>query len=218
MFVGFATVDRMVRGVTAEPELIDGRHARRERGRAAVIDAVFELVHEGRVPPPVEEVAERAGVSASSIFRYFDGLEDMQHQALATFRDRFGHLFDIAPTPDASRPARIAAFVDARIELYATVGVAMSLSRLRALEHPPMAAATAEQRQASAEQVAAQFDPVLAPLPRARRADVVAIIDSLTSPEGWNIMRRSHDRTPRQIKRAWTLAITAVLADTEATP
>ena len=54
----------------------DGRHARRARNRAAVIEAVYELVKSGKVPPSVDDVASEAGVSVSSIFRIFDGLPD----------------------------------------------------------------------------------------------------------------------------------------------
>ena len=36
---------------------IDGRRARRERSRVAVIDAVFTLVRNGKVPPIAEDVA-----------------------------------------------------------------------------------------------------------------------------------------------------------------
>ena len=60
---------------------IDGRRARRERGRSAVIDAAFALAEEGKIPLTTELVAERSGVSAASIFRYFDGLDDLQYQA-----------------------------------------------------------------------------------------------------------------------------------------
>ncbi len=202
----------MVRGGTAEPELVDGRRARRERGRSAVIDAVFELLQEGRIPPPVEEVADRAQVSPSTVFRYFDGLEDMQHQALTRFRERFGHLFDI-PTGAATPHERIAQFVDARLTLYEKVGTIMLVSRLRALDHEPLAIATIEQNARLANQAAEHFDAELDAVTPARRTDLIAVIDSLTGPEAWDTMRRSHQRTSRQIKRAWCDALAQLVPD-----
>jgi Bacterial regulatory proteins, tetR family len=76
-------------------ENVDGRHARRERGRLAVIDAMLILVSEGHVPPTVEQLAERAGVSAASVFRYFDTLEDLRQATTGVFFKRNPHLFEI---------------------------------------------------------------------------------------------------------------------------
>jgi hypothetical protein len=44
---------------TEELTRVDGRTARRERNRAAVIDALFSLIDEGHVPPSTDEIAER---------------------------------------------------------------------------------------------------------------------------------------------------------------
>ncbi len=212
----FDMVAAMVRGAAAEPELIDGRRARRERNRASVIDAVFEILQEGRVPPPIDEVATRAGVSASTIFRYFDGLEDMQHQAFLRFRERFGHLLQISSIADSPLADRVIAFVDARSELYESAGAIMALGRLRALDHAPLAAAADEQRSALAAQVRICFAPEVDAMTPARRADLVALIDTLASPDSWDVMRRTHERTPRQIRRTWIHAIDELLAGTEA--
>jgi AcrR family transcriptional regulator len=151
-------------------------------------------------------------VSASTIFRYFDGLEDMQHQALARFRERFGHLFHIPNDDAATHRERIARFVEARLTLYERVGTIMLVSRLRALDHEPLAIAATEQSERLANQAADYFAPVLDAVSPARRADLVALIDSLTAPEAWDTMRRTHKRSARQIKRAWCDALADLLA------
>src|SRR5690606_23355552 len=66
--VAFSTVARARRlgAMSTErstPETYDGRRARRERGRQAVIDATLDLFLEGGERPTSEEVAARAGVS-----------------------------------------------------------------------------------------------------------------------------------------------------------
>ena len=61
----------------------DGRRLRRERNRDAVVQAVLELVREGELAPGVEAVAARAGLSARSVFRYFDDLDDLCRAAIA---------------------------------------------------------------------------------------------------------------------------------------
>ena len=42
--------------------------------------------------------------------------------------------------------------------------------------------------------------------------DLVAVIDALTSLESWDVMRRTHSRSDRQIERAWRQGIDAVIA------
>ena len=61
----------------------DGRLARRDRNRTAVLDAMLALFTEGDLDPSPEQVAARAGISPRSVYRYFDDRE-----ALLRGRDR----------------------------------------------------------------------------------------------------------------------------------
>lgn len=196
---------------------LDGRTARRLRGRTAVIDAAFQILQEGRVPPPVHEVAARAGVSVSTIFRYFDGLDDLHIEAFARFRQRFAPLLVVPDAADRPRTARIAAFVDARLRLYEECGAIIALARLRALEYSRAERGLAELRRTLREQVLARFRAEIESLAPAKGADLAAVIDGLTSPEAWDVGRRGHDRSSRQIRRAWIDALDALLPDSEAT-
>lgn len=53
----------------------DGRHARSERTRAAVAEAMLECIMAGSLRPTAEEIAARAGVSSRAVFRHFDNRE-----------------------------------------------------------------------------------------------------------------------------------------------
>lgn len=194
--------------------VVDGRRARRERGRIAVVDAAFDLLQAGRIPPPVDEVAARSGVSVATVFRYFDGLADLQLQALARFRDRFDPLLTVPRLGVGDRQGRIDRFVVARLALYERAGTIMTLGRLRSLETPSLAAAGTEVRSLLRAQVVEHFAAELGPLPPARRDDLAAVVSTLTSVEAWWSLRHEHDRTDRQIRRAWRDALDAVLPDT----
>src|SRR5690606_12657488 len=52
-------------------ESLDGRLARSERSRAAIVDAMLELVGEGVPYPTAEQVAARARVGIRTVFRHF---------------------------------------------------------------------------------------------------------------------------------------------------
>jgi AcrR family transcriptional regulator len=186
---------------------IDGRRARRERGRLAVIDAMLSLLQDGKVPVSAEMVAARAGVSVASVFRYFDGLDDLQVRTFERFRERFEPLLTVDAV-GATRADRIAAFVSSRLDLYEQAGAIMAVGRLRALEHEPMVAASAEMRALLAAQVRSVFAPDGA---GAGTTDLVAVIDALTSLESWDVMRKTHARSRRQIDAAWRRGITALI-------
>lgn len=196
---------------------LDGRRARRERGRTLVIDTAFELMQEGRVPPPVDEIAARAGVSVSTIFRYFDGLDDLQGHAVTRFRERFAPLLAVEPPGDAPLDRRIESLVDGRLRFYDSAGSIIGLGRLRALDHPRAHDAIDNLRRTLHAQARAHLRPELDSLPPATGADLLAVVDTLASPEAWEIVRRSHERSTRQIRRAWIRAIHALLDHQEPT-
>jgi AcrR family transcriptional regulator len=193
--------------VTAGPARVDGRRARRERGREAVIDATFDLMREGHLLPSVDEVAARAGVSPASVFRYFGGQDDLQRQTIERFLERFAPLFEVPGLGEGGPGERIVRFVDARLALVEAIGPIMRVGRLRALEHPRIAEAVTQTRRRLADQVAVHFAPELAPRSPARADDVVACIDALASVEGWETQHRIHDRSRHQVRRAWIAGI-----------
>ncbi len=186
----------------------DGRRARRERGRLAVIDAMFSLLQDGKVPVSAEMVAERAGVSVASVFRYFDGLDDLQLQTFERFRERFEPLLDV-DAGAGTLQGRIAAFVRSRLDLYEQAGAIMAVGRLRALEHEPLVAASAEMRGLLAAQVRSAFaEDITAD---GTRSDLVAVIDALTSLESWDVLRKTHSRSRNEIDVAWRRGIGAMI-------
>lgn len=171
---------------------------------------MFELLQEGKVPPGADAIAERAGVSVASIFRYFDGIDDLQLQTLERFRSRFEPL--MAAAIAGNRAERISGLVEARLDLYEQAGAIMAVGRLRALEHQPLVEAAARNRATLAAQVRSVFAIETDGQAPARVADLVAVVDALTSLESWDVMRKTHARSRAQIARAWGRGI-AVLVE-----
>ncbi|MEZ5382407.1 MAG: TetR/AcrR family transcriptional regulator [Microthrixaceae bacterium] len=191
---------------------LDGRRARRERGRAAVVDAVFALLQQHGTQPTVEAIAEQAGVSVSSVFRYFEGLDDLREHTIERYFQRYSHRFEVPALGQGPLPNRIAGLVGARLDLYEAIAPMARIARLRALETPRFATTVAATRTQSAEQVRAHFAPELAKRTPARADDLAALIDSMTSIESWELLSDTHDRSRQQIRRAWVDGIGALLA------
>jgi len=169
------------------------------------------MILEGKGPPSVDAVAERAGVSVSSVFRNFDGLVDLQQQALELFAERYSHLLLAEPAPNTDLDGRISWFVGNRLALYEQAHPLLAMARARAFDHDTLVEAVARNRSTLADQTSTCFSSELAALAPTDAADLVAIVDSLTSPEGFELMTRTHARTREQIAAAWTSAIRSLI-------
>jgi AcrR family transcriptional regulator len=67
-----------------EVEALDGRRARGERSRAAIVAAVLDLIGEIDGMPSTAMVAERAGVTQRTLFRHFGSVDELLAEAVGT--------------------------------------------------------------------------------------------------------------------------------------
>ena len=67
---------------------VDGRSARAERTRAAIVEALLELNREGDLKPTGERIAERAGVSLRALWANFKDMEALFAAASARLLER----------------------------------------------------------------------------------------------------------------------------------
>lgn len=68
-----------------EPK-VDGRRARRERSREAVVEALLDLIREGRGVPSARDIAEKAGVTERTLFNLFADKQQLLLAAVVRFR------------------------------------------------------------------------------------------------------------------------------------
>ena len=190
---------------------MDGRHARRERGQQAVIDAVFELIQEGNLAPSVEEVGARAGISVATIFRNYGTLDELARQLTMLFRERFGELFIIPQAGEGPLSERISQFCDARIVLYEAIWPFVRFMTVRAAKHTEAIENLGLIREILVHQVHQQFKAEMSDVSHTESLNLVASIDALTSPESWALLQNPHTRTTKQIKRIWSKSITSLL-------
>lgn len=74
----------------------DGRKIRRSRNKDRVLSAFIELVEQQRGLPTAEEIAEKAGVSRRSVFRYFESLDKL---VVAAYNYQVDRLQEKFPPP-----------------------------------------------------------------------------------------------------------------------
>ena len=64
-------------------EVVDGRTIRREKSRQRIIDAIIELVTDGKLEPTAEDVAVLANVTKRTVFRHFKDMEALYREIVA---------------------------------------------------------------------------------------------------------------------------------------
>jgi len=96
---------------------IDGRVQRSERSRAAMVQALIDLVGEGVLQPTAQQVAKRAKVGIRTVFRHFSDMDSLlaeinervRRQALPMLRE---------PLPGGSREERARGLVAQRVRFF----------------------------------------------------------------------------------------------------
>ncbi len=187
--VGRATADRPL-AVGGTPTA-DGRRQRRERNRSAVVDALLEHYRRGDLNPATDDLAETAGISSRSLFRYFTDLDDLVRTAIARQQEHLAPRYLLPVDPETPLPRRISGFVTARVDLLEAMGPVAEVARRRAPDHPVIAAELARIRATLRQQVATLFGRELAAL-GADGAAALALADVATSWEAHHLL--GHDQ------------------------
>lgn len=191
---------------------VDGRTARRDRNRDAVLDAVIELFTEGQVGLAAADVAARSGVSLRSVYRYFDDLDALARAAIARQMERFAPLAELCDPGIGSLKDRIDRTVSGRMRLYEAIGPTRRAALQRAPANPIIADQLERTRALLLAQVEAMFAPELGALPAAERRDLAAAIDVLLGFEAFEQLRRARGLSQAETRRVVDSALTRLLA------
>ena len=100
----------------------DGRLERRRRNRHAVLDAYLELTGQGVTDPTMEQLAELAGVSHRSVFRYFDDRPALLRAVADHLLERLEPTLFVEPAPALPFDRRVERFIAARLAAHDELG------------------------------------------------------------------------------------------------
>lgn len=199
----------------------DGRHARRARGKDQVLDAIISLFTEGNLDPTPEQIAERSGVSARTVYRYFEDRAALVRAAIARHFEGIAPLAELPHLGEGTLEDRIDRLVTTRVRLFDAVAAAYRAASAKAATDPTIAERLAVARAALGEQAELQFQTELDALgdkDRTVRAAAVELLLSLDSLDG---LRRTRGLSADQTAAVLTDALRALLgrpADPAARP
>jgi TetR/AcrR family transcriptional regulator, regulator of autoinduction and epiphytic fitness len=181
----------------------DGRAARSQRTRRAIVDAMRALHHEGELRPTAPRIAERAGVSVRTVWQHFDDLETLLVEAGR--RDLEIARSFVAPIdPSLSTLDRVDALVEQRARMFEEMAPPWRAARV----HAPFSAQLQSNRDTLMELARQQVGELFAAEVSAAD-DPESLLDALHVASSWaaweSLRTDAHLDLPRAKKalRLW---------------
>jgi AcrR family transcriptional regulator len=192
--------------MTAEPpQRVDGRTARAERTRKAIVEAHVALITDGDLRPTADRIAKEAGVSLRALWSHFADMEAL----FAASGQRILERRDAAFEPiDADLPLadRITAYCRQRARLSETIAPAARAAALK----EPFSPALQRYRKLHVERVRSEVRALFA-AETAGDPDLVEVITAVSMWNTWDTMRTPMEMSPAQARAGLERTITALL-------
>jgi AcrR family transcriptional regulator len=190
---------------------VDGRSLRRERNRQDIVDALLGLIENGETEISAALIASKAGLSERSIFRYFDDVNDLYRSVcdLAFSKEIEYALIDDAGV--GSLDTKIENFVNQRVRIYTMNEKIAPAARSFAFKNPIIKNQLVVGRKLLRTQIIKHFAEELSVFDKQQQQVAVAIIDSLTTFEHYDMMRSDQKMSVQTIKSILTESIRKAL-------
>ena len=190
---------------------VDGRSLRRERNRQDIVDALLGLIENGETEISAALIASKAGLSERSIFRYFDDVNDLYRSVcdLAFSKEIEYALIDDAGV--GSLDTKIENFVNQRVRIYTMNEKIAPAARSFAFKNPIIKNQLVVGRKLLRTQIIKHFSEELSAFDKQQQQVAVAIIDSLTTFEYYDMMRSDQKMSVQAIKSILTESIRKAL-------
>lgn len=204
-------LDNQARSTSSTGGAVDGRHARSERSRQAMVDALLDLLRTGTLRPSSAQIAERAGVTQRTLFNQFGDMDSLISAVAARQTER---VLSLLPTAGEGT-------LDERVDRYCD-GLALLLDETMhvrwavvASSTPmaPAAAAVGSARQFMRRRIADAFAPELAPLGEVAAGELLDALEIETDPVVWRMRRVQQELSSDQARAVVARAVLALLRD-----
>lgn len=181
--------------------VVDGRTRRGERNRESIIDALIACYDDGILRPSVQEVADRAGVSARSVHNHFVDVETLRAEVAQRQWERcapYAAALDLTlPVPE-----RVDQLVAQRAALFEEVTPVRRAALLSVHKSPTIAANLARLDRTLRRQIERAFD--VGP-------DMLDAVDAVASWDAWNRLRSAQGCSVARARRILTRTITTLI-------
>jgi TetR/AcrR family transcriptional regulator of autoinduction and epiphytic fitness len=196
--------------MTTPPPRVDGRTARSERTRNAIVDAHVQLIQEGDLRPTADRIARVAGVSLRALWSHFADMEAL----FAASGERILETRDAAfvpIAPDLPLPERIEGYCRQRARMLEQIGPAARAASIK----EPFSPTLQRYRRAHVERVREELTTLFATEIRAAGKggdELVVALTAISMFPTWGTWRDSMGLDEDAARGALTRAVTALLS------
>jgi TetR/AcrR family transcriptional regulator of autoinduction and epiphytic fitness len=205
------TVDLENEPRSTAPPPTDGRHARSERSRQAMVDALLDLLRSGTLRPSSAQIAERAGVTQRTLFNQFGDMDSLISAVAARQTERVLSLLPQAGEGTFEERANrycdgLAVLLDETMHVrWAVVTSTTPMA--------PASAAVGTARQFMRRHLADAFAPELEHLTEAAAGELIDALEIETDPVVWRMRRVQQDLTSEHARAIVARAVLALVRD-----
>jgi AcrR family transcriptional regulator len=186
-------------------QVSDGRFRRGQRSRAAIVQALFDLVGQGVLRPTAQQVADRAGVRTRTVFRHFSDMESLLAEVNGRVREHTLPLFQEARS-GGGLEERARGLVERRVRLFERIAPYKRSGNLQRWR-----SRVVEREQAiMVRQLRADLVAWLPEL-RSVAPETVEALDAALSFEVWDRLRTDQRLGRERARAALERIVTAVL-------
>jgi AcrR family transcriptional regulator len=185
-------------------QTVDGRTRRGARNREAIIDALIACYTAGLLAPSVQEVAERAGVSARSVHNHFVDVEALR---LEVAQRQWERVAPLASFLDVEIPLadRVHEIVEQRAAIFEQISPVRRAALLQLPESAAIANRLAQANRALRNQINRGFPEV--------HAEVLDMVDALLSWDTWNRLRQEQGLSVTRAKHLLVRTVRTLVTD-----
>jgi TetR/AcrR family transcriptional regulator of autoinduction and epiphytic fitness len=194
-----------------EKHKIDGRRARSQRSRDAIVKAMLDFVQEGTLRPSAPAIAHRAGVSRRIVFSHFKDLETLRAACIERFgaeeRARFWR-----PIPSTlPLGERLRAFVRQRTGRLEFTTPFRRATLVFGPFSPQIAQGVRAGTARAHDEIRSVFAPEIGGIGHERQPYLIAALILVFSWPAWNLLRTDLGFSPAHARRIVTDMASALI-------
>jgi TetR/AcrR family transcriptional regulator of autoinduction and epiphytic fitness len=191
--------------MSMQPPRVDGRTARSERTRNAIVDAHVQLIQEGDLRPTADRIAKLAGVSLRALWSHFADMEALFAASGGRILERRDAAHEPV-SPDLPLDRRIDAYCHQRARLLEQIAPAAKAAALK----EPFSPALQRFRRTHVERVREEVR-VLFAAELAGDAELLAALTAVSMWATWGTWRDAMGLDPDAARAALVRTVTALL-------
>jgi TetR/AcrR family transcriptional regulator of autoinduction and epiphytic fitness len=192
-------------------QVVDGRTARAQRTRQAVVEALLSLLQEGDLRPTAPRIAERAGVSLRSVFQHFADRETLLFAVADEQQHELRRMTRRLPN-DGPLAERIEAFVSQRCRVLEAIASVWRASLLHEPAAPGVKSIRERLMDLARRELMVVFEAELEARKGADRRELLDALALATQSPAWEQLRSYDGLSAKRAQRVMARTVTALLA------